>query len=87
MLEPDAVKAASPVLKGAGHSNVPGLPGTTGHAARASDALDHQLVASRVAPLLAEHKNVQTTPARFCDSSELVATTSLEEPVAEPIVS
>jgi hypothetical protein len=27
LLEPDAVKAARPVLRGARHSNVPGLPG------------------------------------------------------------
>jgi len=29
LLEPDAVKAASPVLRGARHSNVPSLPDTT----------------------------------------------------------
>jgi len=31
LLEPDAVKAARPVLRGAGRSNAPGLPGGYGH--------------------------------------------------------
>src|SRR5580700_90016 len=30
LLEPDAWKRARPVLRGAGHSNVPGLPGQAG---------------------------------------------------------
>ena len=31
LLEPDAVKAASPVLRGAGRSNAPGLPDELTH--------------------------------------------------------
>jgi transposase len=34
LLEPDAVKAASPVLRGAGRSNAPGLPGDAEHLVR-----------------------------------------------------
>jgi hypothetical protein len=39
VLEPDAVKAASPVLRGARHSNVPGLPDMS--SAASNDRFDY----------------------------------------------
>jgi len=38
LLEPDAGKLARPVLKGAGHSNVPGLPDSSEFVAKDSRA-------------------------------------------------
>ena len=51
LLEPGAVKVARPVLRGAGHSNAPGLPGMTfGAAARFGDDLTrhHIMLQSRL---------------------------------------
>jgi hypothetical protein len=56
LLEPDAVKAASPVLGGARHSNAPGLPGFTRHEA----AVRH---ADNPAPALSQAISASSYPS------------------------